>query len=359
MTDNVKIYADESIEVTPEMRSLIEKGLSSLKEWLEQRQKNGFFDGDAEAYEQTMQRAENAAVYFIGAGGKSVLEAIERGELHIVERKLKRFGKEKCLEDIEKMLTSPNAQGQVIRGYIEEPAIIINLKNYNRDKDFTLDSLVLHEGTHALNHYNSETIARQAVNFKVNDGVKYDMMYYDSGEEVYARLMQMRYHLKLDPSKQFSVEDITKLRQECLKVKDAKVDVARDFRALEQGKSYSLEEMKAIIKKSREQHAEEDANRLMNWFNYKAIFERYSDEQIMNLLNETAAVSPSHINEADRKMLRADMQRDFALADAKDRVSGLVAPVKINEKSSEEKTTKQTTVSTEMLINKLHETQYT
>ncbi len=359
MTDGVKIYADESVEVTPEMRSLTEEGLSSLKDWLEQRQKNGFFGEDTETYEQAMQRAENISVYFVGEDGKSVLDAIERGELHIVERKLNRFGKEKCLEEIEKMLTSPTTQGQVIRGYIEEPAVVINLNNYERDKDITLDSLVLHEGTHALNLYSSETTARREVKFNVNDGVKYDMMYYDTGEEVYARLMQMRYHLKLDPAKQYSVEDVAKLRQECLAVKDAEVDVARDLRGMKNGQAYSLEEMRAIMKSSREQYAEEDAKRQMNLFNYRAIFQRYSDEQIAHLLNDTAALSPSYINEEDREMLRANMQRDFALAGAKDRVSDLVASVRTDEKVLEEKTTKQTVATPEILMNKLKDTQYT
>lgn len=93
-----------------------------------------------------------------------------------------------------------------------------------------IESTLLHERTHALNHQLPQRVVGQQgyemspIESKVRDVMmpwykenKQDLdEYWDDPVEIYARMMQMRYRLNLDPTKKVSKDDLKKWRKDGL-----------------------------------------------------------------------------------------------------------------------------------------------
>lgn len=201
-------------------------------------------------------------------------------------------------------------------------------------------------------------------NKEVNPGVEYDA-YKDSGMEIYARLMQMRKDLALDADKVFTLEDVAAMRRKCMekraayekrqKEKDnaAKVlpdgaDALPGGAAVLSEKAEALPEEAAAMPEAATVLSEEagampeqmkprqDIGEIYDGLAPQdidtMIFERYSDEQIMHLLNDVSDLDKPG-NEAVKGMSRDalfdGMKRDFAMAAAGERVKTHIAREKV------------------------------
>lgn len=89
-----------------------------------------------------------------------------------------------------------------------------------------IDDAMIHERTHAFNHslrrniYTKHYYPLSPIEYKVEDIMSkwYNENavdeYWDSPREIYARLMEMRYRLGLDPKKKVTLDDIKKWRED-------------------------------------------------------------------------------------------------------------------------------------------------
>ena len=188
-------------------------------------------------------------------------------------------------------------------------------------------------------------------------GVEYDA-YKDSGMEIYARLMQMRKDLALDADKVFTLEDVAAMRRKCMekraayekqqKEKDNAAKVLPDGADALPGGAAVLSEEAAAMPEAATVLSEEaaampeqmklrqDIGEIYDGLAPQdidtMIFERYSDEQIMHLLNDVSDLDKPG-NEAVKGMSRDalfdGMKRDFAMAAAGERVKTHIAREKV------------------------------
>ena len=149
--------------------------------------------------------------------------------------------------------------------------------------------------------------------------------------EIYARLMQMRKDLALDADKVFTLEDVAAMRRKCMekraayekqqKEKDNAAKVLPDGAdALPGGAAVLSEEAAAMPEQMKlRQDIGEIYDGLAPQDIDTMIFERYSDEQIMHLLNDVSDLDkPGNeaVNGMSRDALFDGMKRDFAMAAA-------------------------------------------
>lgn len=335
MSDENEIFVDEGLEISKTQRQEVQEGLSSLKNWLEKRRaasKNA--DGEPD-YQQALDNLDNTKVFVTEKGADRLIEAVEKGELHLTDKFVRAYGgTDKAMEHLHKLSAGQGDNNIAFNtlGIIKEPTVFLNLKNYEQNKGHielrSISSLVTHEATHALGLKFSENMANVIVGKEVNDGVEYSK-YRDSGKEVYARVMQLRHDLKLDPEHEFSLDDVTKMRQDCM----------------EKRQNYQKVEGKA---------APENLDTML--------FERYSDEQIQYLLNATSEILPQQDNSLDRYQLADAMKRDYAKSQAELRVKSQLYKTDANQillaDNQKENAPKVNNLSQTILQRKLQERYY-
>ncbi len=340
MASGIKIHNDEGIEVSDDYKSEIYDGIYSLKEWLEGRKKSGKLIDNEQDYQRAQERLDNMQVFLSDKGYACVLDALKKGELHFKENIVFQFGSEKKAYEALSAAVAKMSQGEKniafnARDYVKEPAIFVNVSNFEKNKGHlelrSLSSIVMHEATHAADLNFSENMAATIVNKEVNEGVAVDD-YKDKGMEVYARLMQMRKDLALDADTEYSLDDVKKMREDCLKKRGEYDENKEDGKASPQ----DIDSM---------------------------IFERYSDEQIRYLLNATSDIGEptQNANGMSREELFGGMKRDFAANQAKGRVKGRLqkekAPVEENSATGKEKAA-QPAVNNGEIIRRMAEREY-
>lgn len=196
----------------------------------------------------------------------------------------------------------------------------------------------------------SENMVSVIGNKEVNPGVEYDA-YKDSGMEIYARLMQMRKDLALDADKVFTLEDVAAMRRKCMekraayekrqKEKDnAATVLSEEVGALPGGAAVLSEKAESLPEEAaampEQMKPRQDIGEIYDGLAPQdidtMIFERYSDEQIMHLLNDVSDLDKPG-NEAVKCMSRDalfdGMKRDFAMAAAGERVKTHIAREKV------------------------------
>lgn len=371
--EKVKIYTDDEKTVSPIVRSEVYDGLFSLREWLEDRKKSGKIIDNGQDYAQAIQNIDGIQVFVTEKGTSRYVEALEKGELHFRDSIIRTYGsKENALKALKAaMAARGESDGNIgfnARAVVKEPTVFINIANYKKNKGHIelrpLSSLVLHEAAHAADLRFSENMVSVIGNKEVNPGVEYDA-YKDSGMEIYARLMQMRKDLALDADKVFTLEDVAAMRRKCMekraayekqqKEKDnaAKVlpdgaDALPGGAAVLSEKAEALPEEAAAMPEAATVLSEEagampeqmkprqDIGEIYDGLAPQdidtMIFERYSDEQIMHLLNDVSDLDKPG-NEAVKGMSRDalfdGMKRDFAMAAAGERVKTHIAREKV------------------------------
>lgn len=354
--EKVKIYTDDEKTVSPIVRSEVYDGLFSLREWLEERKKSGKIIDNGQDYAQAIQNIDGMQVFVTEKGEARLVEALEKGELHLRDEVIRHFGsEEESLKEVKAAMAARrgSAIGFNPRAFIKEPAVFINIANYKKSKGSIevrpLSSLVLHEAAHAADLRFSENMVSAIGNKEVNSGVKYSA-YKDSGMEIYARLMQMRKDLALDADKVFTLEDVAAMRRKCMEKRAAYkkqrqekdnatevlpdgTDVLPGGAAVLSEKSEALPEEAAMFEQMKlrlavgeiyDGLAPQDIDTMM--------FERYSDEQIMHFLNDVSDLDkPGNeaVNGMSRDALFDGMKRDFAMVAAGERVKTHIAREKV------------------------------
>lgn len=367
--DKVKIYTDDGEAVSPVVRSEVYGGLFSLREWLEDRKKSGKIIDNGQDYAQAIQNIDGIQVFVTEKGTSRYVEALEKGELHFRDSIIRTYGsKENALKALKAaMAARGESDGNIgfnARAVVKEPTVFINIANYKKNKGHIelrpLSSLVLHEAAHAADLRFSENMVSVIGNKEVNSGVEYDA-YKDSGMEIYARLMQMRKDLALDADEVFTLEDVAAMRRKCMEKRAAykKQQQEKDNAAkvLPSGadalpggatvlpeKEAVLSEKAAVLSEkaealpgeaavlSEQMKLRQDIGEIYGGLAPQdidtMIFERYSDEQIMHLLNDVSDLGKPG-NEAVKGMSRDalfdGMKRDFAMAAAGERVKTHIA----------------------------------
>lgn len=374
--DKVKIYTDDGEAVSPVVRSEVYGGLFSLREWLEDRKKSGKIIDNGQDYARAIQNIDGIQVFVTEKGTSRYVEALEKGELHFRDSIVRTYGsKENALKALKAaMAARGESDGNIgfnARAVVKEPTVFINIANYKKNKGHIelrpLSSLVLHEAAHAADLRFSENMVSVIGNKEVNSGVEYDA-YKDSGMEIYARLMQMRKDLALDADEVFTLEDVAAMRRKCMEKraaykkqqqeKDNAAKVLPSGADALPGGATVLPEKEAVLSEKAEALPGEaavlsgeapvlsgEAAVLSEQMKLRRdigeiydglapqdidtmIFERYSNEQIMHLLNDVSDLGKPG-NEAVKGMSRDalfdGMKRDFAMAAAGERVKTHIA----------------------------------
>ena len=345
--EKVKIYTDDGKTVSPIVRSEVYDGLFSLREWLEDRKKSGKIIDNGQDYAQAIQNIDGIQVFVTEKGTSRYVEALEKGELHFRDSIIRTYGsKENALKALKAAMA---ARGD------NECITTLKTDGYHRlKKDMEkknkghielrpLSSLVLHEAAHAADLRFSENMVSVIGNKEVNPGIEYDA-YKDSGMEIYARLMQMRKDLALDADKVFTLEGVAAMRRKCMekraayekrqKEKDNAAKVLPDGADALPGGAAVLSEKAAAMPE--QMKPRQDIGEIYDGLAPQdidtMIFERYSDEQIMHLLNDVSDLDKPG-NEAVKCMSRDalfdGMKRDFAMAAAGERVKTHIAREKV------------------------------
>lgn len=358
----VKIYTDDGEAVSPVVRSEVYGGLFSLREWLEDRKKSGKIIDNGQDYARAIQNIDGIQVFVTEKGTSRYVEALEKGELHFRDSIIRTYGsKENALKALKAaMAARGESDGNIgfnARAVVKEPTVFINIANYKKNKGHIelrpLSSLVLHEAAHAADLRFSENMVSVIGNKEVNSGVEYDA-YKDSGMEIYARLMQMRKDLALDADEVFTLEDVAAMRRKCMEKRAAYkkqqqekdnaakvlpsgadalpggVTVLPEKTAVLSGEAAVLSEKTAVL--SEQMKLRLDIGEIYDGLAPQdidtMIFERYSNEQIMHLLNDVSDLGKPG-NEAVKGMSRDalfdGMKRDFAMAAAGERVKTHIA----------------------------------
>ena len=360
--DKVKIYTDDGEAVSPVVRSEVYGGLFSLREWLEDRKKSGKIIDNGQDYARAIQNIDGIQVFVTEKGTSRYVEALEKGELHFRDSIIRTYGsKENALKALKAaMAARGESDGNIgfnARAVVKEPTVFINIANYKKNKGHIelrpLSSLVLHEAAHAADLRFSENMVSVIGNKEVKSGVEYDA-YKDSGMEIYARLMQMRKDLALDADEVFTLEDVAAMRRKCMEKraaykkqqqeKDNAAKVLPSGADALPGGATVLPEKEAVLSEkaealpgeaavlSEQMKPGQDIGEIYDGLAPQdidtMIFERYSDEQIMHLLNDVSDLGKPG-NEAVKGMSRDalfdGMKRDFAMAAAGERVKTHIA----------------------------------
>lgn len=374
--EKVKIYTDDEKTVSPIVRSEVYDGLFSLREWLEDRKKSGKIIDNGQDYARAIQNIDGIQVFVTEKGTSRYVEALEKGELHFRDSIIRTYGsKENALKALKAaMAARGESDGNIgfnARAVVKEPTVFINIANYKKNKGHIelrpLSSLVLHEAAHAADLRFSENMVSVIGNKEVNPGGEYDA-YKDSGMEIYARLMQMRKDLALDADKVFTLEDVAAMRRKCMEKRAAykkqqqekdnaakvlpsgadalpggatvlsekaealpgEAPVLFEKAAVLSEEAPVLSEKTAVL--SEQMKLRQDIGEIYGGLAPQdidtMIFERYSDEQIMHLLNDVSDLGKPG-NEAVKGMSRDalfdGMKRDFAMAAAGERVKTHIA----------------------------------
>lgn len=364
----MEIKTTPDITLTEQEKAEAAEGIGWLKSWLTERNKTGKFKNEADGkFEECMDKLDKVTIRISNNHHQQLMEELRAGTLHLTEEAIETYGKgdpKKAIENFEEFhlesLSGKNVAGQWVED-IAEPTVFINL-NLCKDVEHGLSSIITHEATHLLGIDKSELISTANI-IGDNEGLLFENGdtayikeniskddYWDSSEEIYARIMQMRSDLGLEPTKIYTPEDVAKIREQALKAQE-----------------------------KYEQDLKTDPNTLRPREIPTKIISRYTDEQISFLLNETADLGKQSGNDlkadmslyaqttfdkmenitfpADNRDTKTAMQQDAQLAFAKSRVMENTR-LKTPAEKSPTPQTKQTTLSPEMMAMRLHNNQY-
>ena len=319
---------NENANPSPETLLEINRGVNFVNNWLSERYAAGKIT--EQEYNQAMEKIAKVKIFPTSRGTDRLIDAYETGELKLSEAYT---NKGLTVEDLKKGLLQQDSYANELRGlstyWSDTPAILIDIEKIKAESGerSDLSSVVAHELTHCvglkdtserevknilygkykqttpLNASVKESTASCSVQvipdtgtnsyvhgnkkmerseqhpngLQLNENVLYDP-YEDKENEVYARIMQMRYDMNLDSQKNYTPEDIKKMRQ-------------------------SLFEKQIEGKLS---GADQDIK--------NRIFKRYSDEQISHFLNDTAQIQPNEENDTNylaniKQIMQNDSER--------------------------------------------------
>ncbi len=290
----VQIISGEETQLSAEQQAAVQDGAAWVADWYQVRKDSGNYTELPEQpeFDGVMSRLDNIKVIVADDMYTALEQALERGDLHFRPEIIALCGSEEmALEALKAANQSKRGKAaageQVIGGisvskYVTEPAIVLNGEVVKDLKPEELESLIVHETTHAAEAQTSELMLSM---IHGDVGTVHDA-YADNPREMYARLMQLRHHFKLPADKECTVEDVARMREECT--------LRHDKYKAEHGEGAEVPEFVDFM-----------------------MFDRYADEEILMLLNYTADNGRS--GNEDRTLLAGDMRRDAVLSQAKGR----------------------------------------
>lgn len=312
----MEIVKSTSVVISEQNENDIKEGVQWLKDWLQKRLlnediRNDFIHYEGMNWQEIYTDCANkldGMKFIVGKDGEDVAsilrEDLQSGKIHLNDRYLRRFKNDtdKAIEsfcnDAKEAFVNGDALGCAFDN-IEEPVITLTEEAIKSD---VLSAIVAHECTHVMDFWHQEDEVRKIV----QDGSYYSKsrfeQYLDSGEEAYARTMQFRKAFNIDPCKKYTIDDIKKLRDEFNKNSSAEI-LWNEF--LSKKKSFTNEELHEAMNKANEKiNPEQDVISVK-----KDFLGRYTDEQIIDLLNNVASVDV----QLQSDNLRNDMKKDFAI----------------------------------------------
>ena len=295
---------DENANPSSETLQQINDGVNFVCDWLSERYAAGKITEDE--YNKALEKIRNTKIFPTSRGTDRLIDAYEKGDLKLSDAYTKQGLNVEALKN--GLLKQTSYAGE-LRGlstyWSDNPAILIDINKIKAENNerSDLSSVVAHELTHCLglkdtseqetknilygqygkntplfsaNKSDKQNISVQVIpdlgtaeynhgdkkiartdqkpyGLQLNPNISYDP-YEDKPGEVYARIMQMRFDMKLDPQKTYTPEDVEALRKSLLK---------KQMEGKQTGADKDIK------------------NR---------IFDRYSDEQISHFLNDTAQI---------------------------------------------------------------------
>lgn len=329
MAKKAKIYVEKGSELSVEEQEQIQEGLDWLRNWLDKRQKADMLNGGEteEDVQNAFQKLDEMQIYVGKNGINTMLECLDNGTLHLSDEFLKEYdgNYDKALSDFKKSCLSVEMADQgialTVARYVKEPAIFVNTDllraNDERAGISTLKSIITHEATHVIGFTKSENESNV---IKLDEKGRYVISdeYWDYNNEVYARVMQMRQELNLDPTETYILDDIKEMRQKCENRENFKYD-------------------------------KNNPNKKMDW----QFFERYTDVQIQFYLNDTSDNGKQQSDYGfgtDNKDLASVMKKDAK--DAQMKQSCMKEMAALNRQKDEKKAPdKEASTSSEKQIS--------
>lgn len=261
---------------TDKAKEAIQGGIAWLHNWYSERAKmirqNGEPFMSAEIRDKIAERLSNLKIFGGDQVVENIQEGIAKGELHPTPLGVDSWKDDKYLDNLRKHTKNIDHMGATWQN-IEEKPIYLNEEHIeaNQKLGYTskdkligvigpIDELAVHEATHAsdIDQQNTDRIGY------ITDT---DILssYRNQPREIYARLNNLRYRLQVSPTKVFTVEEVAELRKKCEK----------DMKYFEQKRNDPTVDIQQLVK---------EPGRLYD----DMLFDRFSDEQICNLLNNVA-----------------------------------------------------------------------
>lgn len=300
MTDkNENTIIEADVTLTDAQKKSINEGVEWVRNWYQKRHEAGLFlDGadigaDVEEYKTAMENLDRLQIVatkdMYGTLEKMILE----GKLHLKDEVIAQFdGDEKqaiagMLLVNEKKKNDPRyakAAGLSF-SYVKEKVLLLNVPLIDKEAQNvyapSLSSAVAHEVTHTLGLQINEMMTAQLLeNGALREGIEPDA-YLDNPKEVYARVKELCKSLKLDPTKEVTEDDVRKMREACEK------------------RRAEYEKNGGAVPKDLDNH----------------LFDRYTDEKVMELINYTAFNDNSIID--DYSSFKSAAKADLALSQHK------------------------------------------
>ena len=270
-------------EVAPEWAADVRWSMDWLRIWYAQRmhyrQHEGIGLVNLSDVYVISSKLERTWVCANQGGAACIQQALQRGELSVLadDESLAAHGLSPDGRVVDEALfnesfTLDDDISGCYYALFDAPVVLINTEalKHNQAEGLPLyvkDTLI-HELTHGLELGRDEQVAAHIV--------KQEDEYLDAGEEVYARLNQVRAHFELKPFEQVSLEDIKSMRES---VQKQKWEYMTKLSELDKDRSYKRGELDPEIFKA-----------LPKIMIFDRVLSRYSDEQLQRLFNETARV---------------------------------------------------------------------
>ncbi len=268
-------------EVAPEWAGDLHRSMEWLSHWYSQRTNYKLGEGlgivgKVDVY-NVKAKLSKTWVCANKGGAACIRQALQQGELSTLasEEELADYGLSPDGQVVDEsqfnklFVLSDEVAGRFIPIF-DVPVVIINTDLIHQKQAEGLpiyagDTLI-HELTHGLERTADERIAEKMINQKD--------AYLDAGDEVYARLNEVRAHYQLDPTKAVTLDDIQSMRQRMQVEKQAFLN-----------KRSELDRDKAHMKGAL---VPELFNALPKILVVDKVLSRYSDEELLKLFNETA-----------------------------------------------------------------------
>lgn len=297
MTDkNESTIIEAGVTLTDAQKQSISDGVDWVKNWYQKRHKAGMFlDGadigaDVEEYKTAMENLGNLQIVatkdMYGTLEKMILE----GKIHLKDEVIAQFGGDEkqaiaaMLLVNEKKKNDPRYEkaAGLSFSYVKEKVLFLNVPLIDKEAQNvyapSLSSAVAHEVTHTLGLQINEMMTAQLLeNGGLREGVA-PHAYLDNPKEVYARIKELCKNFDIDPTKEITLDEVKKIREEC--------------------------------EKKRTDYEKNGGNAPKKLDNH--LFDRYTDDKIVELINYTA------LNDAiffdDYKAFRSAAKADLALS---------------------------------------------